>query len=244
MESIKIYTMPDKDKKNQRLKELGLTPKDNKPKPTKHKLDRETRQDIRRRAKKESGSYGSKGRKIDEKYQKDTSKGKKDYSETGVGKAIRKVTGKRKLVGGGADLGSKRRKKREERIAGAQSARFESKKGETARSKTYTAKSEKGLIKAGEKANKEIGAAKPTNVGDVGRKTFAKGTGSYNESKKSKPGKSERTEDQLKYDEEILDRRRTYKRKYGEGKGKRKLKRDLKKEYKEQARSGKYQRNR
>jgi len=77
----------------------------------KKKLTSKQKRAISKTAKAQAGIYGSKGRDLDDKYQKKGSEKVKDQSETGVGRGLRniksKITGKRalKLVGRGSKGG-------------------------------------------------------------------------------------------------------------------------------------------
>lgn len=78
--------------------------------------DNKKRRQVKKEAKIEAGKKGKKGKKIDEKYQKEGSKGKKNYQGTNIGRFLRKNLTKSKYglkpVGRGGGQPVEDRKKR------------------------------------------------------------------------------------------------------------------------------------
>ncbi len=157
------------------------------------KYTRKDKKKAKKAAKIESGKYAT-SRERAERKGKRRGTGETDYSESAIGAAVKDaahrvayktgLTKKRyrtKKVAPG-NVGEPREKKTYTRApkkpemekVEVQAAKFQSKKGEVARSKTYAAKTEEGLESATKKATAEISTEAPKSKSDVGKKEFAK----------------------------------------------------------------------
>tara|TARA_R110000803_G_scaffold16197_5_gene44464 strand:+ start:6595 stop:7341 length:747 start_codon:yes stop_codon:yes gene_type:complete len=231
--------------KDERLKELGLTPK-KEPKKNK-KIPREVRREIRHRAKKEAGLLASKNKKS---------------TSTPVGRALRKAKGALigkpnryglKLGGSGADLPLKRENppvKKKETVQ-VKARRFTSLGGQVGESKFYDASSQEEMDAQTKKAVNEAGGKyrKPTPKnpqGDVGVTSgvYERNKKKSEEEKKNKYNTGDRTKEQLAYDKEMKKGRTdSIKSAKGKvGKGERIYRAALKKKYKKQYKEGTYKR--
>jgi hypothetical protein len=203
----------------------------------KKKISPEIRRDIRRRAKVESGRKGAEA-----------------TQGTKAGGFIRKTfteskTGVKK-VGLGTRRGSKdpnRPEKPKMEEVQVQAKRFESREGETGRSKTYTAKTPSEFKRRTVAAQKEAGAQKDTkSKSDVGKKEFKsnleKQSAYKKESSEAKYKKGERTDLQKEKSEGLRRARTKYIKEAGGKirKGERRLEKHIKGKLKKKAREGTY----
>ena len=188
------------------------------------------RRDVKKEAKVEAGKKGKKGKKIDEKYQKPGSKGKKSYQASPLGNIIRKTFTKSKYGvkpvgrGGGQPLSKK--------DIGIQ----EDKSKRTDQKATTT----KGLSKKTLEAVRRVGLDDPQDPGfkeapefkeNIAKQSaYAKKKAEYDRKKKlGKYVSGSRTQQQRAKDASLdLARSRAIKE-HGEGKGTRKLYKQLKK---------------
>jgi hypothetical protein len=197
----------------------------------KRRIPFKKRRDIAKKAKSAAGVYGARGRK--NKVEGSTAK---DYSETGVGRAIRKVTGGRKKVGRGTGQGAYVPTKPKFKKVQVQAKRFD-KEGQTGESKTYDVKNRKEQVEKTAQAQREAGVSGVNGRSDVGDKEFA--ANKLEKANNPKYKKGARTKSQSKKDLEQEDVKRTYQKRYGQKRGSQKLKRKYKRDMKADFRAGK-----
>lgn len=205
--------------------------------PEKKRIPFKKRREIAHRAKVESGM-----------------KGKEASQGTATGRKLRKVFTKSKTgvkkVGAGSHLGTKKTTKPDKpkfKKVDVQAKRFESRKGETGRSKTYSVETKEGMTKASERAQKEAGVTKKVAIKkDAGAPTYkeniAKAEASKKVADKAKYKKHSRTEQQKEKTESLRKARSASIRAAGGNvrKGERRLKKVLKKRMKKDYREGTY----
>lgn len=205
----------------------------------KRKLTPALRREIRQRAKVESGR-----------------KGREATQGTATGRAFRKTFTKSKYgvkkVGAGTKRGVRDVPKPEKpkyKKVDVQAKKFESRKGETGRSKTYSVETKAGMTRASEKAQKEAGFTKKVDIRkDAGEPTYKENIAKRKQYKKEATAarykKGERTEKQREKRAELSKARTDAIKAAGGkvGKGERTLKRALKKRMKKDVREGTYRR--
>lgn len=218
--------------------------------------DYKKRRQVKKEAKVEAGKKGKKGKKIDEKYQKEGSKGKKNYQATKLGTFLRKNFTKSKTgvkpigSGGGQDIKRKTSPKYPKKInqeavdigisknIGKRSINGESKEVARYDSSSTTKKGIEAKKKEGEKeTGTNFKGSATTKGGDrvldknkAKIAKYVKDKASVKEEKdKEKYVSGSRTATMLNKKASINQARNRFEKDYGEGSSKRKLYRVLKK---------------